>query len=78
MKNLTLILLLVSFIVSSCSSQDCNDLPSQFSSYSEAVNEVKSTNFSFEDNANTYRSSVIENADFFSCNGELGYLLIEL
>jgi hypothetical protein len=76
--KLTLIVLIISFTVSSCNSQDCKELPSSFDSYKHALSEVKSTDFKLEDSVNTSRSSVIESANFFSCDGNNGYLIIEI
>jgi len=67
----------LSFTISSCSGQDCKDLPSQFSSYSQAVNEVKSTNFTIEENVKTNISSWIKNISFYSCDSKIGFLLVE-
>ncbi|MBI9040270.1 KTSC domain-containing protein [Lutibacter sp.] len=62
----------------SCNSQSCNELPTQFNSYQQAVSEVKSTNFTFEDRVNTSRSSLIKSASFYSCDSKIGFLLVKI
>ena len=64
--------------ITSCNSQNCNDSPSKFNSYEQAISKIKSTKFTLSDNVNTSRSSVIENADYYSCDGKIGYLIIEI
>jgi hypothetical protein len=77
MNKYILILLLLSFTIASCSSQDCKDLPSQFSSFSQAVNKVKSANFTIKEKVKTTKSSWIKSISFYSCNSEKGFLLVE-
>ena len=77
MKKLFLTVIIL-FTIMSCSTQNCKDLPSQFSSYSQAVKKVKSSNFSFIETDNTSRSSVIESADYYNCDSKTGYLIIEI
>lgn len=80
MKRAIVYFLVIGVLINftSCNSQNCEDLPINFSSYKKAVNEVKSTKFTLSDNINTSRSSVIENADYYSCDGKIGYLIIEI
>ena len=65
------------FVLYSCRSQDCNQLPSSFKSYKEAVNKVKSSNFIIEEDLNTSKSSWIRGASYYSCDKVKGYLIIE-
>jgi len=77
MKKITLLLLLL-ITITSCSSQDCKELPSSYNSYKDALTEIKSSDFKLEDSVNTSKSSVIESAQYFSCDGNNGYLIIEI
>lgn len=66
------------FHLNSCNNQNCKGLPNNFSSYENAVNEVKSTNFTIEDSIDTSRSSFIESASFYSCDSKTGFLLVKI
>jgi len=77
-NKIKLILILLIFTIASCTSQDCNDLPSQFSSYSQAVNDVKSSNFTIEEKVKTTKSSWIKTISYYSCDSEIGFLLVEI
>ncbi len=77
MNKYILISLLLSFTISSCSGQDCKDLPSQFSSFSQAVNKVKSANFTIKEKVKKTKSSWIKSISFYNCNSEKGFLLVE-
>lgn len=55
----------------------CSELPATFSSYDEAVSAVESASFSIEDDVNTSKSSFIRDADFYSCDGYQGYLILQ-
>jgi len=61
-----------------CMSQDCANLPSHFSTYSEATTKILNSKFSFTDHVNTEKSSWIKSASYFSCNRLTGYLIIIL
>lgn len=78
MKILIQSLLFIGVLVSftSCKNQSCESFPVNFNSNKEALNKIKSTDFKLEDSVNTSRSSVIESAHYFSCDGSSGYLLI--
>ncbi|WP_414649339.1 KTSC domain-containing protein [Daejeonella sp.] len=64
------------YLVSVFMQQPCRDLPSSFRSYQEAINKISSASFVQTDNANTSKSSFITSANFYSCNGQTGYLII--
>lgn len=66
----------ISLIIISCSSKSCNELPTPFSNYEQAITEIKSTGFSLEDSVDTSRSSFIKSASFYSCDSKVGYLII--
>ncbi len=66
------------FPISGFTQNNCKDLPKTFYSYNEAINKVKNANFSFIDNVNTSRSSFINSAYYYSCDGITGYMIISL
>jgi hypothetical protein len=72
---ITLITLLTYF--SCLNGQDCNRLPSTFSSYEQAVSLVKSSTFKIREGVDTSKSSWIRGATFFSCDGKSGFLIIK-
>jgi len=78
MKRIASILIALLVTISSCNSQSCNELPKQFTSYQEAVSKIKSADFTFEDSVNTSRSSLIKSATFYSCDSNVGFLLVKI
>lgn len=76
MKKQLMFLLL--FISSSAFAQvDCNALPINFTSYSDAVFKIKNAKFNFTENINISRSSWVKGASYYSCDGKVGYLIIK-
>jgi hypothetical protein len=73
MKSFLLLLLLASQL--SSFSQDCKDLPSRYSSSSEAINRVKNSTFVVRDKLPDDKSQKIVSANYYSCDGESGYLI---
>lgn len=55
--------------------QDCKQLPKSFSSYAEAIRAVKSSTFAITESANTSNSSWMTSADYYSCDGKIGYFI---
>jgi hypothetical protein len=77
MKKFILIIFL--FIsISAFGQADCSTLPKSFSSYSNAINQVKQAKFSYKDDISTSNSSWVTSANFYSCDGKIGYLIIGL
>lgn len=74
MKRLITICLL-SGIMLSCHAQDCSKLPESFSSYMQALNLVKKSNFKIKESANVSSSSWLRSVKFYSCDGTKGYLI---
>jgi hypothetical protein len=54
---------------------DCDNLQTVFNSYSDAINKIENTNFTFIDNVNTSNSSWIRSASYYSCDEKLGYFI---
>lgn len=61
--------------ISTYEKNDCNNLQTNFNSYSDAINKIESTNFKFIDNVNTSNSSWIRSASYYSCDEKLGYFI---
>jgi len=66
---------MVLVMILSCHAQDCNNLPSIFSSYSQAIALVQSSTFRVQETANTSSSSWITSANYYSCDGKTGYFI---
>ena len=64
-------------IVSSCVRKDCNYIDKPFDTYENALNIIKLTDFKFTDDCNTRKNSWIYDAEYYSCDGKIGYLIIE-
>ncbi|WP_353477494.1 KTSC domain-containing protein [Arenibacter sp. M-2] len=72
------IVLISSFILlNSCGGQGCDKLDKTFDTYESTLDIIKSANFQFTDDCNTSKSSWICDAEYFSCNGKTGFLVIE-
>lgn len=56
--------------------QDCKNIPKSFTSYQNAINTVKSSDFSIVEHCDTSKSSWVRGASFYSCNDSSGYLLL--
>jgi len=77
-KLLSTICIYSALFISSCRQKDdCNNLPTQFSSYDEAVSKIESSSFKIKDEANISKSSWIRGASFYSCNGNNGFFILQ-
>lgn len=56
---------------------DCNDLPSTFSSYREAETMINSASWKVKDRVDCSKSSWIQEASFYSCDGTDGYFIMK-
>lgn len=65
------------FTVTSVCSQSCLELPDSFINYKEAIEAIKSTNFTFIESCNTSKSSWIRSASFHSCDSKTGFFLLK-
>ncbi len=68
-------LLLLLFSLISCG-QDCKNLPGVYKSYEEAKQLVLAAHFKFTDNCDVSESSFITSADYYSCDGLVGYFVV--
>ena len=64
--------------ISGFTQNNCKDLPKTFNNYNEALTKVRNAKFSFIDNVNTSRSSFINSAYYYSCDGITGFMIIGL
>lgn len=69
--------ILVLFILISCKSNDCSNLPSTFESYPESLAVVESATFNFTNQLDTSESSWIRGAHYYSCDNITGFLIID-
>jgi len=73
----SIILTLSIFIVSCSQKGSCEQLSKQFETYDKAVEKIKLTVFKIEESVNTSKSSWIKNASYYSCDGQIGYFILE-
>lgn len=65
-------------IFSSCRQKsNCTEFNQNFSSYEEAKSKIKNASFKISEQVNTEKSTWVEGASFYSCDGEIGYFLLE-
>lgn len=69
--------ILFCFLLFSCNEKDCDKLPSSFGSYNEAIRTIRNSYFKFEDRVSTSKSSWIRGAEYYSCNYQTGFFIIE-
>jgi len=75
MKYLLLSLLLITSFTMHVQAQDCGDLPTRFDTYQAAINAIRSADFKYTDELPAGSSSYISTAEYFSCDGNFGYLI---
>ena len=56
---------------------DCENLPTSFPSYEDALNKIHNANFRFSEEISITSSSWLRGASYFSCDGFQGYLVIK-
>jgi len=62
--------------LSSCSAQNCQDIPDVFSSYQQAKNLIEKIAFLYSDKVNASKSNWIRTASFYSCDKKSGFFII--
>ena len=75
MKKIFLSITFLLLIGTSVKSQSCKQLPDNFYSYSQAIQEIKNATFKYTENLPYGKSSWIISASFYSCDGSTGYLI---
>lgn len=72
-----IIYLFINFLVLICCKQtNCTNLQSNFTTYTEAYNKIRSTEFAFVEDINTSKSSWISGASYYSCDNNFGYFIL--
>ncbi|MFN8396685.1 MAG: KTSC domain-containing protein [Bacteroidia bacterium] len=64
-------------LFSGCGWRSCSEIPSNFESFDTAISAIEGSNFLVEESVNTSSSSFITDADYYSCDGAQGYLILE-
>lgn len=81
MKNNTIFSVIAFYLItsipSSCNAQDCQQLPTKFTSYDQAIKKVQASNFEKIESVNTSKSSWIRGATYYSCDLKKGFLIIK-
>jgi hypothetical protein len=55
---------------------DCSKIPRMFSSFNEANRIVRQAKWIFKDKIDSFSSSWIRSAEYYSCNNQHGYLIM--
>ena len=76
-KEYSLIQALLALLFFGCTKPQCEKLPQAFSSYNDAIEIVKSSNFMFVESVDTRKSSWIRSASYFSCDSQVGYFIFK-
>lgn len=76
MNKILIITFISIFLLWSCRQKNCAHLSNNFLSYEEAKEKIKSTDFKIKEDI-TLNSSWLKGADFYSCDGNIGYLIIQ-
>lgn len=69
------IIFFVTIIITSCSHNNCSEINTNFTSYENAIELVRETDFSIEEKVNT-ESSWIDFIEYYSCDEASGYLIL--
>lgn len=56
----------------------CDNLPTSFDSYDQAISSVRGATFKIDEKVNTNKSSWIRRIEYYSCDGNEGYLIMTL
>ncbi|NLN32916.1 MAG: KTSC domain-containing protein [Flavobacteriaceae bacterium] len=62
----------------SCTRESCENLPQSFSSYELAEKSIRKAEFKMEETQSNFKSSWINRIEFYSCDGEFGFLIIKI
>lgn len=75
MKKLLFIFLFTG--ITSCNSQNCEDIATTFTNYKEVISVIDATSFTLEDRVNTSKSSWIKKANYYSCDNKIGFFVLK-
>ena len=73
--RILVLLFIMSFFYSCKIKEPCKIV--SVSSYSEAITQVRAMNFSYTDAVSSGKGSWIDGADYYSCDGNAGYLILK-
>ena len=76
LMKVSIFIILSCVLLASCQYEDCESIQANYESYNELTEAVKSHSFKIEEDLNTSKSSWIRHAEFYSCDGSIGYLII--
>lgn len=76
MKGIGLSCFVVGFLLLACSRPDCTSLPTEYTSYEEALRTIRQTEFPLSEKIKTPESSWIRAAEFYSCDRQTGYFIL--
>lgn len=71
-----LIFVLLIVLLQSCSQYNCQNLPNAFLTYKEAKSKVRNSEGYDINQKSSLKSSWIKSAEYYSCDGKNGYLII--
>lgn len=71
-----LYLIFVTILLAVACQKDCSEMNSDFQSYNEAVKTIKNTDFHVEEDLSNNNSSWIDNAEYYSCDNNFGYMIL--
>jgi len=77
MKNLMLFAALFTITVLFSCKDSCSNMPSSFSSYSDAYEVINNTSWKIDKSIRSINSSWVNSASYKSCDGELGYFIYQ-
>ncbi len=76
-KIIKIIFFLSIFFNFACNESNCDELPTKYSSFDEAVITIKKASFEVEESCNTSKSSWVLGASYYSCNGSTGFFILK-
>jgi hypothetical protein len=75
--NKGIIIIFLAFLFGSCSGQNCKTLPDSYATYLKALKQVRNSSFIISEKMQTEKSSWIENAQFYSCDRIVGFMIVK-
>ena len=75
MKNV-LFIFIFSLALFSCGKKGCESLQEKYASQPEALKAIRAADFQVKDMHTTANSSSIKRIEYYSCDGEKGYLVV--
>lgn len=76
METCKLALVSIFCITATACGSSCSDLPTEFTSYDEAISMVRTARYALTEHQKTDRSSWVTGAEYYSCDGVEGYFIL--